>query len=300
MLEASSWSFDGQWNWTKTETTEKYNGTLQYNLGKAVVLESRARSWSSDAKPVANFGNGDPWNTVDYGDGSYDAPIDNKTGGWSVSDVTTYFHKAYNNETSRFTSDGPYALGISLQFDGTQAGVATGKFGFTKSELAQRYNGDIWFRSGNTRLEHSYTRTWSSDWNGGGSFDGPLAYGDDSQIRNYSHADYSESYDTETAKLIEGEDGLPEVTSWSWSFDGLNSWTRTVSEQVNDLFFWNNLGRLVQEASFSRSFSSDDAKGAAEDDADAFSHTAPTAQGVSAGGDQRLRRRHVRRAAPRL
>ncbi len=280
LVMGESLSFDGNNTYTKTLLSQTYNGSLLYYLGRAVVLTSRAISFSSDDSIVGTFD--DVWQTADYGgtdtsntiqfDGLTLAPVSTATGGWSVSDITTDYKDSYDPQTGKLTDIAPTTRGTSLQFDGTPAGKINGITGYTMSQSVQINNGVVWQNTGDSKLADSYSRSWTSDRAAEGSYDNPLNAADGSSSRSYSFTNYENSY---FANGLINPDNIPTVTGYSWNFDGFKSYTHTDTTQVNDPYFWQTLGRLVLLSTDARSFSSDDQPAGVEPDAGVFG-AAPT------------------------
>ena len=112
---AESWSFDGQNTTTKTILTDTYNVSISETVGRLVLAQTEAQSFSSDDTVAGSFD--DHWGSADYGGGSVGNAIANVQGNWSTSDVTTYYDQSYDDKTGRVLNVAPYALGTSLQYE---------------------------------------------------------------------------------------------------------------------------------------------------------------------------------------
>jgi hypothetical protein len=242
-----SWSFDGVAGYTDSAVDETYRPDAWGGLGMPVPEQFVTEAWTSDPKA----------------DGSFDSPIVAVDGSYSRSYTVTDFSASYDLSIGS-TIVAPVARGWSLAFDGTASNPDVTNFGFAKSDLYQKFNDTIWANTGLSKLQTSYSRSYTSDLNGEGTWDSPIVQIDKSYNRSYTATDYSGSYDLSSGQL---DRSVPPNTSGSsWSYDGLGSYTRSTAEQDYNPDVWKNLGKTVLFQTKSYSWSSDPAGDGTFDD----------------------------------
>src|SRR5581483_9747981 len=93
------------------------------------------------------------------------------------------------------------------------------------SDFVQVYNADLWAKCKIQRLDTSYTKTYSSDANRGGSYDSPIQDVTDSFSRSYRVEDWSKSYDA--SGRIDPKNAPIVVTDVSNSLSDGYRWTNS-------------------------------------------------------------------------
>ncbi len=271
-----SLAFDGEHTYTQSKIEQDFSADAWADLGKTVLQQTRTWTWSSDNAPQTTYSddghfvsfddsgqiNGDLGATTIYGGGSFDDPLAQVEGSMSNSYLVTDYSGAYDPQSWKPWSDqAPTATGWSWSFDGTAVDPDNTNFGFTKSIINQVFNATIWGQSGVARLLTVTSHSFSSDRDGaldgqGGTFDDPIAAVDGSYSRSYSSTDYSNSYDI-NGKIIrqivpdgsnpdpENQTGVPTVVGYSYSFDGLHTYTKTDTAQTFNGAVWYWLGKTV-------------------------------------------------------
>jgi hypothetical protein len=237
---ARGWSrsFDGVAPYTDSAVDETYRPDAWGGLGMPVPEQCVTEAWSSDLNA----------------EGSFDSPIVAVDGSYGRSYTVTDFTNSYT-PSGEFTSIAPVARGWSWAFDGTALNPDVTNFGFAKSDLYQKFNDTIWANTGLSKLQTSYSRSYTSDLNGEGTWDSPMVQVDNSYNRSYTVTDYSGSYDLSSGQL---DRSVPPNTSRSsWSYDGLGTYTRSTAEEDYDAAVLKNLGKTVLGLTKSYSWSSD-------------------------------------------
>ena len=196
------------------------------------------------------------------GGGTFESPLAQSDGSKSKSYLVTDYSKSYDKFGLTKNQTGPEAKGWSWAFDGTAIettsdGTVT-NFGYTKSDIYQKFNSTIWSNTGVARQETVINRSYSSNSACGGTYDSPISSIDGSYNRGYSTTDYSHSYDVNGKPVAIA----PTVDGWSYSYDGVQkTYTEAIITQTFNLALWVNLGKTMLLTTVTDSWSSMDDKG---------------------------------------
>jgi hypothetical protein len=236
-----SLSYDGNRSFTKTDLTQKYRSDSWGEFGKTILLETEAKSYSSDDSEGSVIA-GDPWGTTDLGGGTFEAPLEQTDLSLNRSYLKTDYSKSYT-VAGVPTAVAPEAKGWSWAYDGT---AILKTLGYTKSDIYQKFDNAIWQKTGLARLELVSSRSYTSEVTNSDTwtYDNPYNNtADKSWSRSYTETNYKGSYDA-NGRIVTTRP--PQVTDgYSLSFDGEHTYTRSEIKQTNNEAVWANLGKVV-------------------------------------------------------
>ena len=186
---------------TETRTAVVNNKNVWANLGRIEVGTSTAWTWSSDEAQTGvedDAGTFGADATPTYGEGNFDAteknPVAQLDDSLSLSYSFTDLTQDIDDATGKALDVAPITTGWNWQYDGSAADPDETNIGFFKTDFVQVMNQQLWHDDKIQRVATSYSRGYTSDGEGDGSYDNPISDITGSFTRTYRQEDWSNSY----------------------------------------------------------------------------------------------------------
>ena len=176
VVTSISQSFDG-YRYTKATTTVQNYLAIWSNLARVEQFKTTTNSvvlGQFQRGPTLSDGGKFATATIEYGGGTFDAPLVQFDGGRQVSYSQTDYSNSFNVNTSRPAGSAPVTTGWSWQSDGSIPQQVALEMGFNKSEFVSQKRDDLWLNWKIERDAKVYTRGFTSSSNRDGTYDSPF------------------------------------------------------------------------------------------------------------------------------